>query len=70
MSLLPSRSLHSTGVRFSRCDTSRTWNTGNFGPDAIAFTVDRAGIAIAGAMVYSGSGSYEYQLEILYDVRE
>ncbi|TDG40226.1 hypothetical protein AWZ03_013349 [Drosophila navojoa] len=64
---LPPRTLHSTSSRFARCDLSRTWNTGNFGPDAIAFSVDRPGIAIAGAMVYSGSGSYDYQLELLYD---
>ncbi|XP_068159965.1 LOW QUALITY PROTEIN: E3 ubiquitin-protein ligase highwire [Drosophila tropicalis] len=64
---LPPRTLHSTGARFARCDLSRTWNTGNFGPDAIAFSVDRPGIAVAGAMVYSGSGSYDYQLELLYD---
>ncbi|XP_054731353.1 E3 ubiquitin-protein ligase highwire isoform X3 [Anastrepha obliqua] len=64
---MPPRSLHSTGSRFARCDQSRTWNTGNFGPDAIGFTVDRAGIAIAGAMIFSGSGSYDYQLELLYD---
>ncbi|XP_067640218.1 E3 ubiquitin-protein ligase highwire isoform X3 [Eurosta solidaginis] len=64
---MPPRSLHSTGSRFARCDQSRTWNTGNFGPDAIGFTVDRSGIAIAGAMVFSGSGSYDYQLELLYD---
>lgn len=66
--MVPSRSLHATGSRFTRCDVSKTWNTGNFGPDAIAFMVDRPRIAIAGAMVYSGSGSYEYQLELLYDV--
>ncbi|KAM8720838.1 hypothetical protein ACLKA7_006822 [Drosophila subpalustris] len=64
---LPPRTLHSTCSRFARCDLSRTWNTGNFGPDAIAFSVDRPGIAIAGAMIYSGSGSYDYQLELLYD---
>lgn len=68
--MLPSRSLHSTGSRFARCEVTRTWNTGNFGPDAIAFTVDRPGIAIAGAMVYSGSGNYEYQLELLYETVE
>lgn len=45
----------------------RTWNTGNFGPDAICFSVDRRGIAIAGAVVYSGTGSYEYEMELLYD---
>lgn len=64
---IPPRTLHSSGSRFARCDQSRTWNTGSFGPDAIAFSVDRSGIAIAGCMVYSGSGSYEYQLELLYD---
>ncbi|XP_023291814.2 E3 ubiquitin-protein ligase highwire [Lucilia cuprina] len=64
---IPPRTLHSSGSRFGRCDQSRTWNTGSFGPDAIAFSVDRSGIAIAGCMVYSGSGSYEYQLELLYD---
>ncbi|XP_070133334.1 E3 ubiquitin-protein ligase highwire [Drosophila bipectinata] len=64
---LPPRTLHSTGSRFARCDVSRTWNTGNFGPDAIAFSVDRPGVAIAGAMIYSGSGSYDYQLELLFD---
>lgn len=68
--MLPTRSLHSTGTRFTLCDRSRTWNTGNFGPDAIAFSVDRPGIAIAGAMIYSGSGNYEYQLELLLDSSE
>lgn len=60
--------LHSTGSRFAKCDTSKTWNPGNFGSDAIAFSVDRPGISIAGVCVYSGSGSYEYQLELMYDV--
>ncbi|XP_011290756.1 E3 ubiquitin-protein ligase highwire [Musca domestica] len=64
---VPPRTLHSSGSRFARCDQSRTWNTGSFGPDAIAFSVDRSGIAIAGCMVYTGSGSYEYQLELLCD---
>ncbi|KFB37551.1 hypothetical protein ZHAS_00004784 [Anopheles sinensis] len=62
-----SNRLYSTGSRFGKIDLGKTWNTGNFGPDAIAFTVDRPGISIAGACVYSGSGSYEYQLELLYD---
>uniref|UniRef100_A0A182NZK4 PHR domain-containing protein n=1 Tax=Anopheles epiroticus TaxID=199890 RepID=A0A182NZK4_9DIPT len=62
-----SNRLFSTGSRFGKVDLGKTWNTGNFGPDAIAFTVDRAGISIVGACVYSGSGSYEYQLELLYD---
>lgn len=64
---LPSRSLLSTGSRFGRLIVCRNWNTGNFGPDAISFSVNRPGIAIAGATIYSGSGSYEYQLELLYD---
>lgn len=67
---MPSRSLHTTPSRFARCDVSRTWNTGNFGPDAISFSCNRPGIAVAGALVYSGSGSYEYQLELLYDAIE
>lgn len=46
--------LHSTGSRFGKCDTSKTWNPGNFGADAIAFVVDRPGISIAGVCVYSG----------------
>lgn len=62
------RSIQSTGSRYARIDTSRTWNTGNFGPDAIAFSVDKPGITVAGAMVYSGSGTYDYQLELLQDV--
>ncbi|XP_052871008.1 E3 ubiquitin-protein ligase highwire [Anopheles cruzii] len=65
--LAGSNRLYSTGSRFGKIDLGKTWNTGNFGPDAIAFTVDRGGISIAGACVYSGSGSYEYQLELLYD---
>ncbi|XP_055524898.1 E3 ubiquitin-protein ligase highwire isoform X3 [Wyeomyia smithii] len=68
--VVPSNVLHSSGNRFAKVDVSKTWNTGNFGPDAIAFTVDRPGISIAGACVYSGSGSYEYQLELLYDSME
>ncbi|XP_037930259.1 E3 ubiquitin-protein ligase highwire-like [Teleopsis dalmanni] len=64
---LPPRCLHSTGTRFARMESMRTWATANFGPEAIAFSVDRSGIAVAGALVYSGSGSYDYQLELLYD---
>lgn len=70
ISSIPSQSMLSSGSRFGRYDSCRTWNTGNFGPDAIAFSVDRSGIAIAGAMVYSGTGSYDYQLELLYDAME
>lgn len=65
--LLPTCMLHTTCSRFSRNDPCRTWNTGNFGPDAILFSVNRPGIAIAGVMVFSGSGAYDYQLELLYN---
>lgn len=70
ISSIPSQSILSTGSRFGRHDSCRTWNTGSFGPDAISFSVDRPGIAIAGAVVYSGTGSYEYQLELMYDTME
>lgn len=53
---IPSQSILSTGSRFGRNDSCRTWNTGNFGPDVISFSVDRPGIAIAGAVVYLGTG--------------
>lgn len=68
--LVPTCMLHTTCSRFSRTDVSRTWNTGNYGPDAIVFSVNRPGIAIAGVTVYSGSGSYEYQLDLLFDTIE
>lgn len=66
----PVRSIQSSGSRYSRIDSTKSWNTGNFGPDAISFSVDKSGIVIAGAMVYSGSGNYDYQLELLQDVSE
>lgn len=59
--------LQSTGIRFKKCDYSKTWNTGHFASDAICFTVDRPGIVLAGCCVYYGSGNYEYQLELLHD---
>lgn len=62
--------LYSTGSRFARTDTSRTWNTGNFGPEAICFTVSRSGVSIAGASMFTGSGAYDYQLELLYDTAD
>ena len=56
-----------TPNRFTRTSNSRTWNTGNGSPDAICFTVDRAGILVAGAAVYGGAGNFEYELELLQD---
>ncbi|KAK9703659.1 PHR domain [Popillia japonica] len=61
------RILHMTPPRFTRVNNSRTWNTGNGSPDAIAFQVDRPGISIAGAGVYGGLGHFEYELELLED---
>lgn len=59
--------LQSTGIRFKKCDYSKTWNTGHFASDAICFTVDRPGIVLAGCCVYFGAGTYEYQMELLHD---
>lgn len=52
-----------------RVNTSRTWSTGNGSPDAICFLVDRPGVALVGVCVYVGAGQYEYNIELLYDVR-
>ena len=56
-----------TPNRFTRTSPNRTWNTGNGSPDAICFTVDRPGIMIAGAGVYGGVGTFDYELELLQD---
>lgn len=52
-----------------RVNQARAWNTGNGSPDAICFTVDRSGVMLAGVCVYGGLGTYEYELELLHDVR-
>lgn len=64
---LGGRILHVTPNRFTRTSTSRTWNTGNGSPDAICFSVDRAGIFVVGCCVYGGMGTYDYELELLDD---
>lgn len=57
---------HITPSRFSRISQNRTWNTGNGSPDAICFSVDRAGISVAGVTVYGGVGNeWHYELELL-----
>uniref|UniRef100_A0A0K2UH48 RCR-type E3 ubiquitin transferase n=1 Tax=Lepeophtheirus salmonis TaxID=72036 RepID=A0A0K2UH48_LEPSM len=61
------RILHATPNRFTRTGISKTWNTGNGSPDAICFSVDKSGIFIAGCCVYGGTGTYDYQLELLDD---
>ncbi|XP_052746829.1 E3 ubiquitin-protein ligase highwire isoform X2 [Bicyclus anynana] len=58
-----------TASRFMRVNTSRTWCTGNGIPDAICFSVNRPGVAIVGACVFLGSGTYNYTIELLYDIR-
>ncbi|XP_052752649.1 E3 ubiquitin-protein ligase MYCBP2 isoform X3 [Galleria mellonella] len=58
-----------TPSRFMRVNQSRAWNTGNGSPDAICFTVDRPGVMLVGACVFSGLGNYEYTLELLQDLR-
>ena len=66
-----SRPLLVTPNRFTRTIHGAYWNTGNGSPDAVAFSVDRPGILIAGVCVYGGSvvgGQYEYELELLDDV--
>ncbi|XP_045784545.1 E3 ubiquitin-protein ligase MYCBP2 [Maniola jurtina] len=55
--------------RFMRVNSARTWSTGNGSPEAICFTIDRRGVALAGACVYAGAGHYDYFMELLYDIR-
>ncbi|CAG0881435.1 unnamed protein product [Darwinula stevensoni] len=61
----PECALLVTPSRFLRNLSSRIWNTGNGSPDAIAFSVDRSGILIAGAGIYGGVGTYDFELELL-----
>uniref|UniRef100_A0A8D8RF51 RCR-type E3 ubiquitin transferase n=1 Tax=Cacopsylla melanoneura TaxID=428564 RepID=A0A8D8RF51_9HEMI len=61
------RTMYVTPSRFTRNNTSRTWNTGNGSPDAICFSVDQPGIVIAGVGIYGGGGFYEYIIELLDD---
>ena len=56
-----------TPSRFTRTSNSRTWNTGNGSPDAICFSVDRAGVLVSGASVFGGVGTFDYELELLHD---
>ena len=63
-----SRPLLMTPNRFTRTSPSAYWNTGNGSPDAVCFSVDRAGVVLAGVCVYGGGGQYEYEMELLDDV--
>ncbi|XP_048243746.1 E3 ubiquitin-protein ligase MYCBP2-like isoform X7 [Haliotis rufescens] len=60
-----SRPMLVTPNRFTRTSQSAYWNAGNGSPDAVAFTVDRPGIVVAGVCVYGGGGHYEYEVELL-----
>jgi len=63
-----SQPLLSTPNRFGRTSQGSYWNSGNGSPDAVCFSVDRAGIVIAGVGVYGGAGTYECDVELLDDV--
>lgn len=47
---------------------SAFWNAGNGSPDAVAFSVDRFGVVIAGICVYGGTGTYEFEAEFLEEM--
>jgi len=61
--------LLSTPNRFGRTSQGSYWNSGNGSPDAVCFSVDRAGVNIVGVGVYGGGGTYECDVELLHDVR-
>ncbi|XP_035827428.1 E3 ubiquitin-protein ligase MYCBP2 isoform X3 [Aplysia californica] len=60
-----SRPMLVTPNRFTRASNTCQWNTGKGSPDGIAFCVDRPGIVMAGICVYTGSGTNEYEVEVL-----
>ncbi|KAM4795152.1 LOW QUALITY PROTEIN: E3 ubiquitin-protein ligase MYCBP2 [Rhinophrynus dorsalis] len=60
-------SVKSSPNRFTKTSQGRSWNTGNGSPDAICFSVDKAGVVVVGFCVYGGGGIHEYELEVLVD---
>ncbi|KAH9488940.1 E3 ubiquitin-protein ligase mycbp2 [Bulinus truncatus] len=62
---ISSRPMLVTPNRFTRCSNTCQWNTGKGSPDGIAFSVDKPGIVMAGICVYGGSGTYEYEVDVL-----
>ena len=59
-----------TPNRFTHTTQSAYWNTGNGSPDAVCFSVNRPGVVIAGVCIYGGGGGqYDYDVELLDDVR-
>ncbi|XP_037071412.1 E3 ubiquitin-protein ligase MYCBP2-like [Pollicipes pollicipes] len=65
---LDTHPLHWTPSRFTRVSAARSWNTGNGSPDAIALTVDRPGVLLAGVVLYGGAGQFSYDLDLLEEV--
>ena len=65
----PSRPLLSSPNRFTRTSSSAYWNTGQGSPDAVCFSIDRAGVLIAGVGLYGGTGQYDYEIDLLDEVR-
>lgn len=61
--------LHTTPIRFRRVNGNKSWNTGNGSPDAICFTVDKPGVVIVGIGVFGGSGNYDYEIELMDEVK-
>ena len=56
-----------TPNRFTGTSNSGAWSAGNGSPDAICFSVDRAGILITGSTVYGGVGTFDCELALLHD---
>ncbi|KAJ8027887.1 E3 ubiquitin-protein ligase MYCBP2 [Holothuria leucospilota] len=61
----PTRPMLTTPSRYTRTNQSYNWSTCNGTPDAVCFSVNQAGIQIAGICVYTGLGQYNYELELL-----
>ena len=55
--------------RFGTTSRNAQWSTGNGSPDAVCFSVDRAGVLVAGVGLYGGGGDYEFEMEFLDEVR-
>ena len=54
--------------RFGTTSRNAQWSTGNGNPDAECFSVDRAGVLVAGVGLYGGGGDYELEMELLDEV--
>ena len=63
-----SSQLQGTPNRFGITSRNAQWNTSNGSPDAVCFSVDRAGVLIAGVGLYGGAGDYEFEIEFMDEV--